>query len=314
MVRGVCQQPWEACRDRPSGFVDGVALGDAKACAAFSAPGGDPEANDEAAAAAAAARFHFLWRTNAHASERLRPLVKSYCESVYGAASPNAAALLPVSEQRDLCPSEYANAERIGGVRSMSRDEFVRGGGIGNLIPGKQPVVIRGRRTGSGDTGSKWAPQRLKDRLGASEVTVTAFDQARDGAQDLFTTAVRFSDFVDWTLDPTLFTIDTAKPNAQEKPQVPQEHRELVLYLLLTTRHLFEGLPSTEGLRSTTNPNGPLVANPGPWRDLLGTEVRREFGVTPARPNGTANEGGDRWAEAWTSLRLGGRWGQRRGH
>lgn len=166
---------------------------------------------------------------------------------------------------------------------------------------------------------------------------------SRDSAQELYTAAMSFGSFVDWTQNPTMFIAETGV-----------DHVPLSPYVLLTTRHQVDKATPTEkaagkenrgdggeeeagdgsdeeagDIAVGTSPNGKLMAKGGVLLDLLEVSVDDMFQSVGIgrRANSTSNNSTiyrddpivDRrteawhgriddgsWKEAWTSLRLGG--------
>jgi len=191
---------------------------------------------------------------------------------------------------------------------------------------------------------SWFSAESLTRRFGdVAGVTALVYDQSLDSAQPLNTAAgLEFRQFVEWAKDPSLFLLSVVEPAAtgaatsgehegvtsspssssssssSSSPSVPS----LVPYLLLTTRHQFE-----EGAGGATDPNSALADSFG---DLLTKDVPAAFAPDYESREGNGDDctndvederrgcrgdgsgdsggGGGGWFEAWTSLRLGGRY------
>ena len=255
--RGDCQARWKECRDRPTGFVDGVSFKSKDECDAL-----DGDIEDDKG------QLVLLWKARAHGVSSFAPLVGRLCKDAFllnrtvvkGRSSEIQAA------RREMCS--------LGDIATMSRDSFERTG-IRKLIEGGRPVVIRAERP----LGEIWSPTAFADSYGETMVKAMAFNGANDSKQMVYTTEVSFRDFISFSVG-SAFSVDGLDGSGTPSSQ-------LSLYLLLTTRGEDTG---------NANPNGQLS---GRLRELLVDEVSSYF----------ANEKvGDtvEWAEAWTSLRLGG--------
>jgi len=376
LVRGACQGAEAGCRDRPTGFVDGVALASADQCEASFGEGGaeaSPAGRGSKGLGAGTqpvtpGRVEFVWRTNAHAVARYRPLIDHYCTTAALAAGAGSSGRDGLPERLRVAfgcgtaPAPLGDAGLAGSAGGaggagggeaamraadrggtapveLTRAEYLRRGGLAALVADGVPVVIRadpgpalggeGSGGGNGATAAlaaAWSPAALKASLGRAGVRALIYDQALDGAQALFTSEVAFSDFVDWARDPSSFTVD---PGGGSDGVVGSSGgaQSLALYLLLTTRSAFEASQRTgdgalppAGL--ATNPNGDLseadaaavaallAAAAAAFADdgLPGSSAHDHRAGGAGGMGGGVGSGGARWAEAWTSLRLGGRY------
>jgi len=265
-LRGACVASWDQCRDVPSGFLDGIQLASREECDLLSG-------SDENVTA-------LLWRSKAFNVHRFQPLVQQQCE-VLASGQDYGEAWLEICSAYGFAVNQHS--EHTPQVLSLA--EFEHLGGLSALYHRNKPVIIRVNSTLSDGDLHVWEPDAMKAALTGLFVTAIIFDSSKDSAQDMFTSSLAFHDFVDWARDPSQFVIEGQSTGAAA----------LVLYLLLTTRHLLEGHSgAAQGLVS--NPNAELMSRDDNMNSLI-TKAGHYF--VPAN-------GG--WREAWTSLRLGGKY------
>jgi hypothetical protein len=264
-LRGACVATWDECRDAPSGFIDGVTIRSRGECDSLT---GTTENV-----------FMLLWRSKAFYVNRLQPLVQQQCKSMTSVPIHLATAW------REMCSNGDDTLTRSSALipQVISVAEFERLGGLSELFARDKPVIIRDNSDRSSEVVQPWEPDVIKAALTGLFVTALVYDSSKDAAQDMFTSSLAFSDFVDWAQDPSQYVVDDQSAGITT----------LVLYLLLTTRHIFEGAPgAAQGLAS--NPNAELMFRDGNMSDLM---------ISAGAYFVSANAG---WREAWTSLRLGG--------
>ena len=273
--RGECQAQWQECRDRPTGFLDGIHFPSADACdALLPAP--------PAAGGVSPGQLLMMWKSHAHGLSTFRDIVDQFCRRAFGAGKtvPGPASEVRAA-RRELCSLEDDSVE------VMSRSAFERAGGAEALIQRGHPVVIRGETPPRGP----WAPDAFAAAYGGVTVKAMAFDSAKDAAQMVYTAEVPVQDFVAFSGGES-YSLDGGDG---------ENNDDLSLYLLLTTRGENNG---------NANPNANLSA---PLRELFASVLPREFardGVSlrdaPGEEPASGGDGGATWAEAWTSLRFGG--------
>jgi len=265
-LRGACVASWDQCRDVPTGFLDGIQLSSREECDLLS--GSDENITT------------LLWRSKAFNVHRFQPLVQQQCE-LLTSGKDYSDAWLEICSAFSFAVKHYS--ERTPQVISLA--EFEHLGGLSVLHHRNKPVIIRDKGTLSSADLQMWEPDAMKAAFTGLLVTAIVYDSSKDAAQDMFTSSLAFHDFVDWARDPSQFVIEGQSTRGAA----------LVLYLLLTTRHVLEGLPgAAEGIVS--NPNAELMSRDDKMNDLI---------TTAGNYFVPANEG---WREAWTSLRLGGKY------
>ena len=269
--RGNCQARWQECRDRPTGFLDGVPLSSSKSCDELLPP--------ETAGGVSSGQLLLLWKARAHGHSMFNDIVEQFCDRAFGGGRSIGGPASEVrSARREMCSLEDS-------VEEMSRAAFELAGADA-LIKRGRPVVIRANERPKGP----WTHEAFAAAYGDVPVTAMAFDGAQDSAQAVYTTELPVLDFVSFSVGQA-FAVDGREGGGGG---------ELSLYLLLTTRGENHG---------NANPNANLSE---PLRELLVSAVPAQFALDGVEPRsestGVPNGEPGLWAEAWTSLRLGGKY------